>query len=145
MKEIKLLVCLASLKILPLLKKAYCWQQNNSFDTQAFIFFQLQFIGGCAATSDKMNLNWVKGSVSFFYYSPFHIHATYLLDSIWNWNLVLGNWKLGMIIITCVVKDTRLKKEAFSKLSFTHFWKLESKFEFTDLFISVCFEIIWAF
>ena len=39
MKEIKLLVCLASLKILPLLKKAYCWQQNNSFDTQAFIFF----------------------------------------------------------------------------------------------------------
>lgn len=39
MKEIKLLVYLASLKILPLLKKAYCWQQNNSFDTQAFIFF----------------------------------------------------------------------------------------------------------
>ena len=65
-------------------------------------FFQLQFIGGCAATSDKMNLNWVKGSVSFFYYSPFDIHATYLLDSIWNWNLVLGNWKLGMIIITCM-------------------------------------------
>ena len=39
MKEIKSLVYLASLKILPLLKKAYCWQQNNSFDTQAFNFF----------------------------------------------------------------------------------------------------------
>ena len=39
MKEIKLLVYLTSLKILSLLKKAYCWQQNNSFDTQAFIFF----------------------------------------------------------------------------------------------------------
>ena len=70
MKEIKLLVYLTSLKILSLLKKAYCWQQNNSFDTQAFIFFQLQFIGGCAATSDKMNLNWVKGSVSFFLLFP---------------------------------------------------------------------------
>ena len=33
------MVYLVSLKILLLLKKAYCWQQNNSFDTQAFTFF----------------------------------------------------------------------------------------------------------
>ena len=155
MKEIKSLVYLASLKILPLLKKAYCWQQNNSFDTQAFIFFPTTIHRRLCGNIWQNESQLSKGFSLIFLLFPLPYSCNIPIRFHLKLKFSFGELKIrhdynNLYVSVLIVKHTSLKKEVFSKLFFTHFWRLqnsemlESTCENTDLFILVCFEINWA-